>query len=164
MKQINPNPDLNKALMYQHVETPHEHWILGSSNFHQSSQDTGVWHTPVAVLDKKFTVEEAQEARRELGFFLNPHAAPMLGLKGRIAISFEDLDPKTGETLRDPRVLGVWDQEKERVVPVPERDLTAEFRVRLKELEAANPEIKFHLREEEPVGEGVKPTSLESKS
>lgn len=162
MKQIHPDPELNKDLMYQYVETPHEHWILGSSNPHQGSTNPREWHIPVAILDNRFTIEEAREARRELAFFISQNLSSfLLGIKGRIALSFEDLEPETGETIRDPQVLGIWDEEKKEIIPVPGRDLTSELRAELKKLEAEG-NTKFYLREDKSIKEGNNP-SEESK-
>lgn len=163
MTSIHPDPAVNRSLMSLRVLTPHETVILGGSGHFDTSKDPKVWHTPEPVLEGKLTVEEAREKRRDLGYYLNPSAAMMLGLRGRVAISLEDLDPQTGETVKDPHVLGLYDEIKNEVIPVPGRDLTTELRGKLKEFEERNPEEKFYLREIKQLNEGNNPGSSESK-
>lgn len=65
--------------------------------------------------------------RKKLEFWFEI-APPWMGLDGRyIAFRFEDLDPETGITIRDPRILGMYDKENGRVTKVEGRDLTKEF-------------------------------------
>lgn len=104
--------------------TPHP-WDFLNERGHKVED----YHTPKPFLMKRCSIEEAQRMRRKLEYWW-ASAPHWMGLGDQyIAISFEDLDPETGITVRDPRILGTYDKENGQVVEVVGRDLTKEFYV-----------------------------------
>ncbi len=127
--------------------TPHNHNYLSKRG--NTIEDM---HTPIAVLGdgkspENASIVEANLLRGKVQF--NALSAFSLGylydIKGKrmkedpdldmssfIAVSLEPLDPKTGITVRDPRILGVYDKETDTVRQIPGRDLNKEYYRHLK--------------------------------
>lgn len=86
-------------------------------------------YIPLGVARGTLSIEEAQKLREETGHF---SSIPLQGaLKfpfDEITVSYEDINPDTGETIRDPKVLGIYDRAKKTIVGVEGRDLNAEAR------------------------------------
>ena len=93
------------------------------------------YHTPISVVRKKKTVEEANQLRSRLEYMIVAPQIFSLDPIGntRVAVSLEELDSATGATVRDPKVLGVVDQEPNTIKEIEGRDLNKEFYLKLKE-------------------------------
>lgn len=85
-------------------------------------------YIPQGVIYRQLPLKRAIEVRKEEGFFISRGMGSRLGLGDKaVAIKFEELDPKTGETLQNPTILGVYDDETKQVTQVEGRDLNKEF-------------------------------------
>lgn len=144
-----------KILNKTGVVTPQEGLLTGGTYDDELMQKP---YVPICVTNGIATIEESQEARRRFGFFISRILGNRLGLE-RAAISYEDLDPETGETLRDPQVLGGCNKLGNKIIPIEGRNLIGEARKIIKKWEQEDPEIKYFLREEESHIENEQPSS-----
>lgn len=136
--------------------TPQEIAFIGGTL--EEDEETNVY-VPVKVTDGALTAEAAQERRKQYEFFVSQLIGRALKLPGGAALNYGDLDPETGKTLRDPEVLGYWDEHTGDLIVIEERDLTKEAYQKLKEMEKQDPIMKFYLREQPSDTEKEYPTS-----
>ncbi|MBI2337743.1 hypothetical protein HYU95_01025 [Candidatus Daviesbacteria bacterium] len=108
-------------------------------------------YIPLGVARGTLSIEEAQKLRKETGHFSSIPLQGALELPfDEIAVSYEDLDPVTGETIADPKVLGILNRLGKEIIPVAGRDLNTEAREKIKKWEEDDPTIQYFLREEPP--------------
>lgn len=121
--------------------TAQERWFVGNTPEY-FPQKENEWYIPQGVLKGVLTIREAIEKRTTMhyeSFML----AMVLGFKDKsLSIGFAEIDGETGQTVNDPKIIGLWDKDKEKVVEVPGRDLTKEAYDKFKELKT-----DLHLRE-----------------
>ncbi len=116
-----------KKISKTELLTPQEHIMLGSTPPVDPKNDEE-WYIPTGVLMRRLSIKMAMEGRKELGHLESGIMAGLIGLKNeRISLGLQDLDPKTGKTLNDPEILGVWDDKNKVVREVKDRDLTREL-------------------------------------
>lgn len=141
--------------------TPQEGNFVGGT---YSKEELEHPYTPIGITKGLLTIPEAQKNRKEGKYLLSRMLETVLGLPERAVIGYEDLDPVTGETTQDPKVLGYWDEKNENVITVEGRNLTAETYKILREQEEGNLELKHFLREKPSniEGQGSIGTELES--
>lgn len=180
------------------VETPYEKKMMGGTpqpwNYlveHKENKD--LMHTPTGILMQRdgdpryqdLTVEEVNLIREKLQyriinvipllFLLDPETGKMkkdkdFDMGTMLAVSFEPLDPETGITIQDPRILGVCDKETKTYQEIPGRDLTAEYYQTLKKFDEFHPNPEDELgslwyaeRDKKSVSETDKPGELEKE-
>ena len=92
-----------------------EHKIMGSGTEHETHP-----HIPVGVLDGMVTIEEAVEARNEKRLYF-ANFGNYFGIEGATKVKFtlEPIYAETGETVRDPQLIIVLDED---------RDITDKFK------------------------------------
>lgn len=76
-------------------------------------------YIPIAVLKNEASPKEARLVRRGIGGILKipTMTSTALGFRDQeLVMSLSDIDEKTGETISDPRFIGVWNKDKEEVV------------------------------------------------
>lgn len=114
------------------------------------------YRTPLGILAGLITIEEAIEARRQAGFFTTRRFCYDLADDEKLVVlSLENLNPETGETLRDPQVLGFLIEGRDNpnygnIERVIDRDLNTEFRKLARGLEypeGLREDIKLHFRD-----------------
>jgi hypothetical protein len=106
------------------LRTGQEHNLMGSSSGTEH-KEIGIQYIPIAVLGGR-TIEEINNARnREIGY-LNQRVNGMLGrdirLYGHGVLSYEPLDATTGQTTRDPQVLGFYRMDIDFFTPAEPED------------------------------------------
>lgn len=119
--------------------TLQEHCIIGSLD--PELEKAGKWHTPVGVLRGKITVYEAIKERERLGFFEGGALCEYYLHLPDVAIRLEAIDPKIGETVSDPTVLGALNEDG-KIVKIEGRDLTRELYGAF-----SSNDVDLHLRE-----------------
>lgn len=116
-----------RKIFKEDLLTPQEHIMLGGTPAVDPKNDEE-WYIPSGVLMKKLSIKQAMERRKELGHLESSLMASVIGIKGQIlSFKLQDLDPKTGKTLEDPKILGFWDDKNKVVRKVEDRDLTREL-------------------------------------
>lgn len=137
-----------------HVSTPFEHRMIGGTAYnvnylHKRGDTLEDFHTPIIVLgsgklrQEEASIAEANLVRGKLEF--DTVSAFSLGYKDLdmtifIAVSLEPLDPITGVTVTDPRILGVYDGKTDTIIQIPGRDLNKEYYQHLKDWAQEHPE------------------------
>ncbi len=146
------------------VETPFEQRLGGGTPGNHAylrarGNNIDDYHTPVPVLGEgksprnNASIEEANLLRGIIKFEVSSPTTILIDLKtgqlvedenlnmrNMIAMSLEPLDPQTGVTVRDPRILGVWDEKTDTYREIPGRNLTRQFYQRLRERYEASDE------------------------
>lgn len=128
--------------------TGQEHLWVGSSPGPKATIDI---YVPLIILragvkHREF-LEYINEQRQNAGVFISGVVGGLIGINQRLAFSLEPLDLQTGRTLRDPRLLGIWDQESEQIITVPGREINQEYRQALKQGEEEYPRLyKYYFR------------------
>lgn len=91
--------------------TPAEHDLI------VSTPEPGDWpvNIPIAVTKGEPIELVAEQRTRKLAQFLSTDRGFALGYGRSLVIQFPDLDPVTGETIGEPKFIGLWDDEKRRV-------------------------------------------------
>lgn len=148
---IKGTPDLNSD-----ITTPQEGSFIGGTY-----EEKGLRHpyTPVGVSSGCLTIKDTQDLRNGEKYFSSRILGTFLGLPDPAMISYEELNPQTGETVRDPQVVGYWDSKEGKVVAVEGRNLTVEAYELLRKWHQRDPEMKHFLREESPNIEQEQPHS-----
>lgn len=161
-------PDELRKNLGDRIDTPFEHSMIGGSSpnweyLAERGDTIDDMHTPIRVLgdgrspEKNISIEEMNLIRTRVEFVT--YAAFSLGLiykrknseedrslKGKmLALSIEPLDPETGVTIRDPRILGVWDEENRKIVQLEGRDLNREWYQMQKDWAKDHPDDKDAL-------------------
>lgn len=149
-------PHLDFALL-----TPQEGNFIGGTYSEGESRQP---YMPIGVARGLLTPEEAQKIREDVGFYSGYSLQGKLRLPGEVVMSLEKLDPNTGETKQDPKVLGYWAENTGEIVEVKERNLTAEVYRILREQEEDSPILKHFLREKPNNVEGQDSGGTESKN
>ena len=98
--------------------TPQEHLFIGGTPAGPNP------YKPIGL--GQYELSEIIRGRENLGTLRSGLIGLALGFKKPVVISLSGLDSE-GVTLSDPKILGVWDSEKEELITYPERDLTKEL-------------------------------------
>lgn len=124
---------------YPQCLTPQEHLIVASSAPFQTEPPK--IYIPLTILEapeiphvRAALIINARKIRHVLRVYRSGIVGSSIGIDDVLTFSLEDLDPVTGQTLRDPGVLGIWDDKTRTVREVRGRDLNGEFYERLLEL------------------------------
>lgn len=111
-------------------------------------------YIPLGVAKGILSIEEARKLREGAGHFSSiPLQGPLGYPLEEIAISYEDLDPVTGEAVRDPRIIGFFDRPKNAIIETEKsilNDLNDKARQIIKRWEEDDPSIQYFLREQPP--------------
>lgn len=102
---------MEREIVLGDILTPQEHKLLGSSSKvlkYGDPVEEREWYIPEVIQYGNISIEEVNQARREKGHVNVMHISEALGLKGSICMRLSEANPETGETLRDPQVLGIW--------------------------------------------------------
>lgn len=115
------------------VITNFERMLRGATPDHFESITD--YHIPISVLSGETSIKEANKIRRNLGHII---VAPLIfspdpNMDTIVAISLEDVDPVTRATVKDPQVLGVWDEQNGITREIEGKGLTKKFYRALKE-------------------------------
>lgn len=112
--------------------TPQEHRIIGSDVRFQTHPP--IVYIPLNVLRasqapavRAAMIKDAIEIREQAGIFVSGIIGGLIGVMRPLAFCFEKLDTETGQTIRDPRIAGIWESEPRKIIHVEGRNLTAEF-------------------------------------
>lgn len=148
-----------------HVETPFEGRMVGGTPDNMTylklrGNTIEDYHIPVSVLgngeqsERNISIEEANLIREaaqfrvltamSLSFCIDLRTGKLkedkdiVLNKTKLAVSLEPLD-SNGVTVRDPRILGVWDEETQTYHEIPGRDLTKEYYDNIKGFDETHP-------------------------
>ncbi|QQG43032.1 MAG: hypothetical protein HYW45_02355 [Candidatus Daviesbacteria bacterium] len=96
------------------VLTAQERVIMGASAPADTEAD---WYRPQGVLNQELSLEKVIEERGNLGNqVISEIMGLALGADKPIVLKLEDINPETGLTKSDPKIIGLWDKEKRTVV------------------------------------------------
>lgn len=148
---------------YGKLLTPFERLMIGGTTSKvyedEKQPEDWRWHTPIVLLgqnelpEDRPSIEEINLIRAAMKFNVSAGLSllgegtmndPALKFKS-LAFSLEPIDPVTGNTLNDPKILGVYDPEKDEVIPIDGRDLNREFYQTQKDWYEAHPNSLFSL-------------------
>ena len=139
---------MKNAIAIQDLQTPQEIWFMGSTPGVEPL-DENDWHIPQGVLEGVLSIGEAIEARKAIGHFQSTMLSTILGFNEfPISVGFSDIDKDTKMTLYDPKIIGLWDKQKKKVIEIPGRDLTREA------YDIFQGKTDLHLRESKTAKEG----------
>jgi hypothetical protein len=109
--------------------TPQERWFLGGG----SEGAVKEHYAPEGVLSGKASIEAVRGARKQLGYVEGGGYLVLFGKQNgmmpgeSIRMRLQDIDPVTGQTVKDPEIIvGIWDEARNEFVG-DTRDLTEEF-------------------------------------
>lgn len=129
---------------------PHFKFLKNQSN------KLDAWMTPRVVLEDPTLIEDANYVRMKLGY--TRMSSLSLGfrddpeLEGKVlAVSLSGLDMKTGKALKKPIILGIWDKETDKVLPLEGRDLQKEWNAQFREYHKDDPEMLALFEELEQI-------------
>lgn len=105
--------------------TAQEHLVKGSSP-HIDPQNEEDWYKPQGLLNSQYPLEALIAGRKELGILRSSPHGYAIGRKKSVVISLEDIDPESGQTLKDPLIIGLWDEKKKKVVNEKEGPILTE--------------------------------------
>lgn len=144
---------MGKDIILDDLQTAQEHSFQGSSP-RIDPRKVQEWYIPQGVLRGAFTMEEIMEERINRGHFEFGMFNTLLGITDRrpVSIGFSDIDKKTGMTTRDPGIIGLWDSDQQKIVPIGDRDLD-ELTKQAYEIHKGLG-VDLHLRESKTAGEG----------
>ncbi|MBI1919213.1 hypothetical protein HYS29_01350 [Candidatus Microgenomates bacterium] len=130
--------------------TPQEHRIFGDQGLWQNPKGDE-WYIPEVVLfapiKRGEVIKSANQARSERGFF-KCRVGNLVGFPGaQLAISFQQLDKKTGQTFEDPIVLGVCNNSERGYSEIEGRNLTEELFNAFNAFGEEDEDYNLHLRE-----------------
>ncbi len=112
-------------------------------------------------------IEEANDARTEMGFYFNPAVGSYLGMKGRAVIGLAPIDLETGQSLADPKILGELDEETGEIKRQDEsKEFTRKIRDWVREIYEKYPNLTYGflpLREGLPKIEGEATGKIEQR-
>lgn len=100
------------------VLTAQERVILGATPPTDTELGTPAdWYRPQGVLKQELSLEEVIDRRRELGDYITSAIMEsVLGVGKPIVLELAKIDPETGQTLEDPKIIGLWDKETKTVI------------------------------------------------
>ncbi len=141
---------MEKHIALADLQRAQEHSFMGGPP-ERNPMKPEEWYKPQGVLTGVFTMDEVIKARKKLGHFKFGLFNELLQIADRrqVSVGFSDIDEKTGMTLDDPKIIGLWDEGKGEIVKVKGRDLTQEAYEIHK-----GAGVDLHLRESKTVKEG----------
>lgn len=133
---------MKNTIDVEDLQTAQEYWLIGSTPEVRPSEERD-WYIPQGVLRGVLTIEDAIKLRKAVGHFESGMLSTILGFRDRpISVGFSDINRETNMTLNDPKIIGLWDEDKLAIVKTEGRDLTQEVYRKFRELK-----VNLHLRE-----------------
>ena len=144
--------------VYSRLRSAQENMMLGGSGAVSEGED---FYLPDYLYEKQLTVEQAIKLRERYKYYTSMIAGDALGFPDcRAVIEFAPLDPQTGRTLKDPRIIGIQIGDELEITEVPGRNLTRE----LWEGKWKRIKDRYHLRDSDLGKEGEVPSVAEKES
>lgn len=137
------------------IRTAKEKLITGGSPERTENFSQDDWDTPLGILEGKLTIKEVDDMRNKIGHIEDGPLGAALGFVDKSAcISLSELDENTGVAKENPRIIGLWDMDKNEIIKVEGRDLTQEVYKMYKDAE-----VDLHLKETTGNSEKENPSS-----
>lgn len=92
-----------------HIRTPQEEYFCGGTPDTNRIKVKEDWHRPIGLLTNSFSFENVNGERQDLKTFLSNIAGVILSINARGVFQFEELDPATLKTTKDPTLLRLVD-------------------------------------------------------
>lgn len=125
--------------------TPQENLLLGGIPMVEPEKESD-WHIPECVAREGVSIRVASRRRMDLGHMETSIMAMALGIeKKSLIMGLQELDPKTGQTIADPKIIGIWDDTQKEIIE-DNRDLTKKLFDKLRE-----DGIDLHLRQSKSI-------------
>lgn len=100
------------------IKTPQEMIISGGRIHHPA--DMSQFYVPTCIPNDGWSIRQAQLLRIRFGFFLMGELRKIIFPRdGNIVLRLPRLNPKTGETRRDPQIVGSWDYGNKKLTEFP---------------------------------------------
>ncbi len=88
--------------------TPQEKALTSGTTLEEAGSNE--WYRPTSIdLNQIWTIGIARLMRQFKAFIIPAYLTRQIEIPNRLVLSLEDLDPTTGQTLRDPRALAELD-------------------------------------------------------
>lgn len=117
---------MEKTVVMHDIQTAPE-LLLAGSTLEVVPVKEEDWHKPQGVLIEVLTIEEAIKQRKAVGHFESGMLSSILGFEDKsVSVGFSDIDENTGMTHEDPKIIGLWNEERREIEKIEGRDLTQE--------------------------------------
>lgn len=136
---------MEKEIFDKSFLTPQEHLFVGSTPEVEPKKDNE-WHIPELVTLGRIGIDEANRKREDIFHIKTSIMAATLGFENKsLIIKLQGLDPETGQTVADPEVIGIWDDNKRQMAEIEtdNLDLTKKLFDKLHTYS----ETDYHLRQ-----------------
>ncbi len=138
---------MSSNINQQDFLTAQELWFTGGTPDITPKEEKD-WYIPQGILRGVLTVKEAIE-RRTTMHYESFMLSIVLGFSDQsLSMGFAEIDAETRQTVNDPKIIGLWNKKKKKVIEIPGRDLTREA------YDIFQGKTDLHLREPKTAKEG----------
>lgn len=111
----------------EYLLTPREHHLIGGTT------EEGDWPENVPFgITRGMPIAKIAEERRRLANYPDSFIGHALGYGRPIVIQFPEIETKTGHVSGEPKFIGFWDSQAERVMPAANQErFDAEVKAKL---------------------------------